>query len=136
MIKEYNNEQLQKLYQNLPEELQEAIFSVETADSIWDISGRYDIEKISIIAKRVGNVLVGALPPEELQEVLEKELNIGVETAKKIVREINRFIFLPVRPFLEKLYSTEITTSEKPVARAKVVEEGGPKEDVYREPIE
>jgi len=131
MAKEYTNEQLQQLYKKLPEELQEAIFSVETADHIWDICERYDIDKISTVAKRVGNVLVGVLPPEELQETLEKELNIDSETAKKINRDINRFVFYPVKPFLEKLYNIGITSTNEQEKTKKLSQE-----DTYREPIE
>jgi len=130
MAKEYTKEQLQQLYKKLPQELQEAIFSVETADHIWNICERYDLDKISTVAKRVGNVLVGVLPPDELQETLEKELEIDSETAKKITRDINRFIFYPVKPFLEKLYDIGITSTDGQEKTEKLTEE-----DLYREPI-
>lgn len=144
MAKEYTKEQLQQLYKKLPQELQEAIFSVETADHIWNICERYDLDKISTVAKRVGNVLVGVLPPNELQQTLEKELNIDSETAKKITRDINRFIFYPVRPFLEKLYEIEIVPFEqrqeqikiKPLEEVKQPEKEKKSSDIYREIIE
>lgn len=134
MIKEYNDEQLQRLFKNLPEELQEAILSMETADNIWNISERYDIEKVSTLAKRVGNVLVGILHPSEFQAVLEKELGLETEVAKKVTREINRFIFYPVRPFLERLYEGEAVTPEAstPKEKEKSVNNS---QDTYREPI-
>ena len=143
MAKEYTREQLWKLYENLPEELQEAIFSVETADNIWNICERNNVEKISSIAKYVGNVLVGVLAPEEFQETLEEELKIEKEVAKKVTQEINRFIFFPVRPALEQLYKVEITSSEKapekPIEQEKAEEEKPkalPRKDTYRETIE
>lgn len=143
MPKKYTSEQLWKLYENLPEELQEAIFSVETADNIWNICERNNVEKISSIAKYVGNVLVGVLAPEDLQETLEEELKIEKDVAKKVVQEINRFIFFPVRPALEQLYKVGVTLSEKapekPIEQEKTEEEKPralPGKDTYRETIE
>ncbi len=151
MPKAYTREQLWKLYKKLPEELQEAIFSVETADNIYGICERNNvgIEKISSVATYVGNVLVGVLPPEELQETLEKEVKLEKAVAKKVAQEINRFIFYPVRPALEQLYKVgvipagEVTPSEKtlekPSEQEKIGEEKLPtpaRKDTYREPIE
>lgn len=145
MPKQYTKEQLWKLYKKLPEELQEVIFSAETAENIWNICEKNNIEAVSSVAKYVGNVLVGVLPPEEFQEVLEKDLKIKKETAKKVAQEINRFIFYPVKPALEELYKIEIAPSAKPAItppppakppEAAPSEEKPEKPDVYREPTE
>jgi hypothetical protein len=45
MPEEYTKEQLWKLYEKLLEELKEAIFSEETANSIWDICSRNGIRR-------------------------------------------------------------------------------------------
>ncbi len=101
---EYTNEQLQMLYKQLPKELQEVITSVETADRIWEICEKNEIKEVSLVAKRVGNVLVGVLSLGELQKVLEEELKLDKEPVKRIVRDINRFIFNQVKTELEELY--------------------------------
>ena len=133
----YTQEQLQKLYKKLPEELQEAIYSEETAEHIWNICDRNGIELISSLAEKVGNVLVGVLPPDKLQETIEQELKLEKETAKQVTREINRFIFYPVRIELEKLYETEITpfTTASTTTKEKSSKKPSVK-DIYREPIE
>jgi len=153
MPEEYTREQLWKLYEKLPQELKEVIFSEETADSIWEICSRNGVEdeRISEIARYTGRVLMGILPPAEFQETLEKELKLEKETAKKVAREINRLIFYPARTSLEELYKIEITpfapptpkavpVEEKPVppkeAPPKPAEEKPKKEDIYREPVE
>ncbi len=152
MAKEYTKEEFWKLYKKLPEELQEAIFSVETADHIWDICERNDVKKVRSIAKYVGNVLIGVLTPEDFQETLEKELTITKDIAKKVTQEINRFIFYPVRPALEQLYRVEtaslgeslltkplIKTSENQQQKEELKEEAPPTpsgSDTYRESIE
>ena len=58
MPKEYTREQLWKLYEKLPGELKEAIFSVGTADSIYDICERNKIEddRVSEIARYTGRL--------------------------------------------------------------------------------
>src|SRR4030042_3120084 len=110
MAKEYTKEELWKLIEKLPKELQEAIFSEETAEHIGNTCERYDIKEeiISEIAKQVGNVLLGILPPDEFQKTLETELKLESDIAKKVAQDISRFIFYPVKTDLEELYKVEI----------------------------
>ena len=141
MPEEYTREQLWKLYEKLPGELKEAIFSVETADNIYDICQRNNIEddRISEIARYTGRVLLGILPLDEFQETLEKELKLKKDKAKKVVQEINRFIFYPVKNSLEEIYKAPITPPPAGPKVAPLPEEkpkAPPREDVYREPIE
>ena len=150
MPKEYTKEELWKLYEKLPEELKEAVFSVDTADNIWNTCERNNIETVSEISKLVGNVLLGILSPSEFQKSLETELKLELSVAKKVFQEIHRQIFYPVQIELSKLYPTEtmptatISTPAAPKAPAKpgapasseekpVGEKG---EDTYRETIE
>jgi len=139
MLEEYSKEQLWKIYEKLPEELKEAIFSEKTAESIWDIADRNEIEDISKLAKLIGRVLMGLLNPEDLKEKLKTELNIDEEKAKKIRREIEMFIFHPVRIYLTKLYKPEVVSEEKKEIEKITLERKPstpPKVDIYREPIE
>jgi len=141
MQKEYTKEQLWKLYEKLPEELKEAVFSEETANNIDDICTRNGIEddRISEIAHYTGRVLMGVLPPADFQEILEKELKLEKDLAKKVSQEINRFIFYPVKASLEELYKIEIAPPAKPTGITPPPEEKPPVppgEDIYREPIE
>jgi hypothetical protein len=151
MLEEYSKEELWKIYEKLPPELKGAIFSEETANFIYEICSRNNIdegEKISEIARYTGRTLLGLLPPEKLNEVLEKDLGLGKEVAKKISQEINHLILYPVKASLEALYKIEINPPAKPtrisssLSEEKEVEEKpkapkikkGP--DVYREPVE
>ncbi len=138
--KNYSRTQYWKLFQKLPDELKDQILSEETAKNIFDICVRneIDIERISTVASYIGQVLLGVLPPDELQRVLERELGLKKDSAKTIIHEINRFIFYPVKASLEELYKIEIT----PPAKMKVTpppEEKPPTpagEDKYREEVE
>ena len=145
MAKKYTSDQFWKLYEELPKELKDALFAEETGNNLYEICQKNGIEEdLDEIVDLVGQVLVGVLAPEDFQGALEKELKLKKESAKKVSREINRFIFYPVRPALEELYKIEIAKPagmEGPKPRiAAEDEEEKPitpaKEDVYREPIE
>ncbi|MDI6591505.1 MAG: hypothetical protein QME61_00985 [Patescibacteria group bacterium] len=133
MVEKYTREQFWKLYEKLPPELKEAVFSEEIAENIWNICERNEVDEISEVARYVGRVLMGILPPDEFQTTLEKEIKLKKEKAKKITQEINRFIFYPLRPYLEKIYKIEIAP---PVKMEVAPLKEKPKRDIYREPIE
>ena len=143
MPEEYTKEQFWKLYEKLPQELKDALFAEETGDNIHDICERNGVlENLDQVVDYVGRVLVGLLPPDDLQETLERELEINKERAKKISQEINRFIFYPVKASLEELYKIEMVPIagmpvKPPVKKVEEKAEERPKrEDIYREPIE
>ena len=148
-MQDYTREQLWKLYKGLPEELKEAAFSDKTTQAIYDICDRNGIteeKQISEIIRYVGKVMFGILHPENLQYFLEKELEIEIETAKKIHQDIHDIIFRPIKKNLDKLYGTETPSSqtteteaiteEKTMPRTTRAEEETSQEaDSYRESI-
>ncbi len=139
-MSEYTKEQLWKIYENIPKELKEAIFSVETADNIHSICLKVGVkeENNSKIAELIGDVLLGILPPEELQKTIENELKINENSAKKINQMIGRIIFLPVKPALDKLYEKEENATEEKTKKPmiKKIEKKSVIGDKYQEPIE
>jgi hypothetical protein len=138
MEKEYTKEELWKIFEKLPDELKEAIFSEKTAEDIFNICTRNGIEdeRMSKVAKYVGRVLMGLLPPNEFEEILEKEVGIEKEVAKSIRREVEMLIFYPVRNRLEEIYKVEIAPPAKITPPPKFEEKPSPPRDIYREPIE
>ncbi len=140
MPKDYTHEQYWELYKKLPEELKELIFSPKTAGTIFDICKRNSIkgDKISEISRYIGKVLIGVLPPDELQETLEKEVELEKDLAKRVTHEINRFVFSLAKESLAELYKIGVTTIEEiPSAKIEAVsplEEKQNKQDIYREP--
>ncbi len=150
MPKEYTKEQLWKLYEKLPSELKEAVFSEETAENIWDVCEKNAVEEVSQVARYAGHVLMGVLAPDDFQEALKKEVKLKKEVAKKVAQEINRFIFYPVKPALEELHKVEITPPTRPITEPTIgpmekvtaeeeteeKPEAPAKKDTYREPIE
>lgn len=143
----YNEEQLWDLFDKLPDDLKDAIFSEDTADSIFSICQRYKVKdkKISKVAELAGNSLMGLLPPDELQASLEEEAALDPETAKKVSQEINRFIFYPVKETLSSFYEIEfapggkiikLTPEKKGKKRIESAKEKPSTKDIYREPIQ
>lgn len=146
---DYPKEQLRQLYKNLPKDLQEAGFSKENAKNIHEICAKNDVTDegtIFDIAKNVGYVFLGLLPPNEFSYILEKDLELEKSKAELVASEITRFVFLPVRDSLEALYKMKISPSIKPGSAPPPPEDqltadqpkaGEPKKsDRYRETIE
>jgi hypothetical protein len=146
MPRQYTQEQLEQIYQKLPEELQEALFSLETAENIREVCESYGIgdERVSEIAKYAGHVLMGLILPQEFSGVLETDVKLPKTLADAVARDINRLVFYPVKPALEQLHRMEIevtakiTTPNPPTETQEKPEEteerGG--SDTYREPLE
>ena len=142
----YSEKQLWDLFDKLPDDLKDAIFSEDTADSIFSICQRYKVEdkKISKVAELAGNSLMGLLPPDELQVSLEEEVALDPETAKKVSQEINRFIFYPVKRTLSSFYEIEfapggkimkLSPEKKEKKKIESAKEKPSTKDIYREPI-
>lgn len=146
MAKTYTEKQYEELFQKLPEELQEAVFSMETANTIFRTCFRNDVKEVSKVAARVGDVLLGVLSPAEFQRTIEKELKLSKKQAEAVAQEINRFIFYPLRPLLEELYKIELPSLGRPITTVKrkrikvptvkTEPEPSSRKDIYREPIE
>ena len=129
-----SREQFWKYYEKLPEELKDAISSEETGNHIYDICVRNNVGKhLSDIVDYTGQVLIGALAPDEFQKTLEKEVGLKKAKAKKVSQEIHRLIFYPVKDFLKEFYKIEI---EEGPSFPKTAPSPPPKRDIYREPIE
>lgn len=114
-MKEYSQEQVWKVYEKLPDELKEAIFSETTANDISDICSRNGLseKQISEAALYTGRVLLGILHPDDLQRTFEEEMFLSEDTSRKIVQEINRFVFHPIKTALGEIYKTEIIGSSQ-----------------------
>ncbi|MEF8846982.1 MAG: hypothetical protein V5A57_00935 [Candidatus Paceibacterota bacterium] len=139
MAKKYSKDELWDVYEKLPEELQEAIFSPDTAERIKQACERAGVDKNSEVARYTGQVLMGLLTPKEFKQTLKEDLELSAKQVRSIYREINRFILMPIRDTLSALYGTEIKPTQKPQG-AKEPEQTNQQDkaskDKYRESIE
>lgn len=131
MIQEYSKEELWKIYDALPSDLQEAIFSEETADSIDNICQICKIENVSLAAKLIGRVLMGLLPPKDFIKIAKEELNLEEERAKQFEMHVQHYIFNPVADDLEFIYESETKEAKKDAKETGLKKE----KDLYREAI-
>ncbi len=140
MAVSYTQDELWKIYEKLPQELQEAIFSVETADAILNSCERNKVEDVSKVAHYAGLVLMGLILPQEFSGTLKKEMGLTKALADAITRDIDRLVFYPVKPALEQLHRMEIEVTAK-VVTPQPLEESEEKpeepkgEDRYRESL-
>ena len=139
-MEKLSQDELWAIYETLPASLKEAIFSEDTADAIMNICRLYDIKETPKVAKIVGNVLMGLLPPDMLKTALVAEAGVSQETAKKASMEIEHFILNPVKKDLDNLYEEQGGKQKKNEGENKdmsqVKNSKAIKKDVYREPIE
>lgn len=122
----YPKEQLQELYKDLPETLQEALFSEKVADNINEVCKKNKVEgkEVSEITKNIGYVFSGLLAPSEFRKTLEEEMGLDKKTSGNIASEIEALVFLPLKKELEGLYQEKIKKPNKKESS---------KKDKYRE---
>lgn len=104
--KQYTREELQKLYEELPEELKDAVYSGDNAEHLSNACERNGVpdELVPRVARKAGDVLMGVLLPAEFQEALIKEVRLKKSVAQAVAHDINRFVFYPVKSQLEQIH--------------------------------
>ncbi len=110
----YTKEQLLEMYRKLPHDLQDAIFSVDTAEAIRAIGekNKLMIDKIGELADETGLVMLGLSSPSQFIPHLSERLGVSRELAGTISQEINEKIFLLIRESLKKVHGTEEPVSK------------------------
>lgn len=119
MTNEIAQKQILEIIEKLPEEVKEILFSEKTADTIFNICNKYGValEKITMVAKYAGRVVLGILPREKLSETLKDEAGLSQKTASSVADEIGLAIF-------SQLGLPPLTTPKKPSGQ-----------DTYREQV-
>jgi hypothetical protein len=111
----FTPQQLRERYLKLPKDVQDAIFSVDSAEIIQDIANKNNlvIDKMGELADETGLVMLGITKPSEYVKNLTGRLGIDSNTAQKIGDEINSRIFSPIRESLKEIYGEEKKIEEK-----------------------
>lgn len=135
MAFELTKEQRWEIFNSLPETLQNAIFSQDTADAIWNICELHNVNEMSTIAKIVGRVLMGLLPPQKVGETIKNKIpTINQSVADTISIEIQHYIFDPIMDDVLALYAPEKVDQLN--VQAKPSADQSNSKDSYREEIE
>lgn len=111
-MKNITQEQVFQRWDTLPEKLKESLVSQANSDFLWKTAKAEHLpeEKISIIAKLAGYILMGFIHPEDMAEELRTQLNINPQLAKNIADALNSRIFSGLREELDKIYAPPVKT--------------------------
>jgi len=139
-MQNYTDQQISQMYDSLPEDLKDSIFSVDTTSVVNEIGRKYGlaIDKIGDLANETGMVMLGVTHPNEFIGNLADRLEVDKEKARAIAQEINEQIFKKVRESLRKIHNiregaeeeqkTEIERHQGPSLMA-----GQSREDILKE---
>ncbi len=99
--------QAQKRFQVLPEAIQDAMFSVKSADIISSVCSQNHLsdEKTAKVSESAGWVLLGFIHPEDLAGEIRDSAGIDIKIATPIADQISTKIFQPLREEIEQIYS-------------------------------
>lgn len=123
------NKQLYSRWDLLPDILKEAIASETNSDIAWKAGEIEHLpkEKIAIVSRLTGYVLMGFIHPEDIAKEIQDALGINPNIAASIANTLNSRLFNPLKNDLEKIYAPAVSESNPPAVseaeRPKIVEE-------------
>lgn len=122
-----------KKFDELPEDVQEAMSSVDTTRIMKEISEKHHlhIDQAGALTDDVGDLMLGDSAPSQFIGKIKKDVRVDEKTAREIAEEVNRQIFKPIRESLKGMYhvgpAKEVGGQSNPVGAALANE---PKEKV------
>ena len=127
----YTKEQLDTMFSELPDDVKDAMTSVDTVEILNEIKEKYKlhIDQVGQLSAEVSLAMIGAASPQRFVSNLEALMGITKETAEAITKDVNEKIFQVVRNTLENLRREEEKGEEKPAEAQPTTT------DPYREPI-
>lgn len=105
-VDQIDEETILKRYESLPDDLKEALMGVATADAIYEIGRKanLNVEKIGTLAEEIGLIILGFVPSENFISDLKKVLEANEEKASAIAAEVNERVFIPIRESLKRIH--------------------------------
>lgn len=99
-------EKLKEIFAGLPEDVKDAVFSVDSSKVIQEIGEKKEltVDKIGELADEVGLVMFGLTHPKDFIANLSKRLEVDRTKAKEIAEEINTRLFSKIRESLKKVH--------------------------------
>ncbi|MES3031967.1 MAG: hypothetical protein V4699_01860 [Patescibacteria group bacterium] len=91
-------------FKKLPAETQKIITELNYQATLYSIAKEHNlnVEQIGILERDVTDLVVGAIHPDELENAIEKDIQLPLEKTKKLVDDINEKIFKKIREELIK----------------------------------
>lgn len=109
MPHDYTPEQLRDIYRLVPEDIQEAIFSIDTTEKIQTIGKKYNlhIDQVGSLAHQVGLLMLGITKPNHFINEIALDMHITPQKASEVAQEVNEQIFKPIRESLKKIHGLD-----------------------------
>ncbi|TSD03181.1 MAG: Uncharacterized protein Athens071416_242 [Parcubacteria group bacterium Athens0714_16] len=100
---------LEKLYEALPKNVQEAISSVAVAEKIQEIAKRngLHIDEAGIISDEATMVMLGIEHPNDFVDGLKNKLKLPQEKIIALARDVDKEIFEPIKESLMRIYKDQ-----------------------------
>lgn len=122
-------------YFQLPQDLRQTIFSVETSNKINKVAGKNRLNKNQLwwASHTTGMILLGEINIVNFVKTLQEKCHLDRESARQLARDINQAVFLSVKESLKKIHKVSEwpreneTTSLKSETTEASLEPSGPK---------
>jgi hypothetical protein len=103
-MKIYTTDQLNDIFDALPESLRDTISSVNTSNKIESIRKKHQLhlDQAGELGSEIGYVLLGITPIKEFIRNIERRLNISTDDAIRIAKDVNLEIFNTIREHLKE----------------------------------
>ncbi|HUX35725.1 MAG TPA: hypothetical protein VMV71_01680, partial [Candidatus Paceibacterota bacterium] len=132
-------QQLYGRWDALSDTLREAITSDVNSQLVWKTAENEHLseEKIAVVSRLVGYVLMGFAHPEELANEIKDSLGIDARIAAAIAEPINRKIFQPIQESLEEIYAPagEEPHAPKPIVLEEIIKPAGTMPEPKKETV-
>ncbi|MFA5987625.1 MAG: hypothetical protein WC797_03180 [Candidatus Paceibacterota bacterium] len=106
---EPTSEQVNNRFDKLPEDLKDAILSVDTANIMLTVGQGHQlhVDQIGEMADEAGLVLMGFTPPTQFVGNISRRLKVDRLVANEIANDINEKLFVKVRDSLKKIQAQD-----------------------------
>jgi len=128
---DYTNEQIEKKYAALPDDIREAMSSINIAQSVENIGKSHSlhVDQIGQLMDEVSFIMLGLMHPSDFISNIQKSINIDSTKAQEITKDINERIFRPIKSSLLSIHGVK-----QPEEKTESTQEETPKkEDVLKE---
>ncbi|MBU1292432.1 hypothetical protein KKH07_03115, partial [Patescibacteria group bacterium] len=93
-------------YFQLPQNIRQIFFTVETADKVYDLAkkNRLTDDQLWYASHTTGMILLGEVNIVNFVKTLQEKCKLAEEPARQLARDINQAIFLPVKESLKQIH--------------------------------
>jgi len=106
-MKEYTEEEIIKKYKELPSDVRDAIFGVDSTKTIEEIGAKYKltIDKMGDLSNEIRVLMIGVTEPKDFMPNISRRLGVDKKTAHDITAEVNDRIFSKIRESLKRIHN-------------------------------